>query len=131
MTSLKFNWRPEGRNAIDKQVQEGLMDAAEAVVPMARAILAPHRHTGQSADTIRVGSDFKRQPFATFVASRSGDSFFIHEGTSDTAPIPFLSTPLDTIAKRVPHFIRNRDKGGLAGLNTSYRGEFGITRTED
>ncbi len=129
--SVKFRWRRDGLAAIDKQVQDGLKDAAEAVVPMARSILAPYRDTGQTADTLRVGSDFSRQPFATFVGSNSGDSFFVHEGTVDTAPIPFLTQPLDTIAKRIPEFIRNRNKGGLAALNKQYSADFGIRRTDE
>jgi hypothetical protein len=127
---VRFRWNPVGLKTLDEQVQGGLQDAAEAVMDMARSELAPYRHTGKSADTLRVGSDFTRQPFATFVSSGSGDSFFIHEGTEDTAPIPFLSRPLDQIAKRIPNFIRNRNKGGLDALNSQYRSEFGIRRTD-
>lgn len=127
--SVTFRWRPGGIEQIEQQVKRGMLDAGEAIVPIARSNLAPFRDTGASADSLHVVDrhlDDDKEP-AVFVSTASGDGFFIHEGTVDTPARPFLTQALDSIARRLPEYIRNRGTGGLRGLNQQY-GEFGTRR---
>ncbi len=124
-----FRIRPQGIEEINDQVRRGLLATAEAIVPIARANLAPYRDTGASADSLHVVDRHLNddEPVA-FVATASGDGFFIHEGTVDTPARPFLSQALDSVAGQIPDKIRNAGTGSLSGLNRTYRGDFGTHR---
>lgn len=129
---IRFRIRPQGIEQINDQVRRGLKATAEAIVPLARANLAPYRDTGASADSLHVVDTHldDEEPVA-FVATASGDGFFIHEGTVDTPARPFLSQALDSIALQIPDKIRNAGAGGLPDLNRDYRSDFGTHRTSN
>lgn len=135
-----WKWNRRGLAEIQDQVSRGLITAGEAIVPLARANLAPHRETGAAAESIHVVDRHAYEPKpAVFVAGASGDTFFIHEGTVDTAPIPFLVQALDRIRRQIPNMIRlegatglrfrtRRRTGLLSSLNRQFRDEFGTRR---
>lgn len=127
--SVQFRWRPGGVEQIEQQVKRGMLAAGEAIVPIARSNLAPYRDTGASADSLHVVDrhlDDDKEP-AVFVATASGDGFFIHEGTVDTPARPFLTQALDSIARRLPQYVRNAGTGALSSFNSRYS-EFGTRR---
>lgn len=138
---MTFRWNQAGLAEIRDQVSRGLITAGEAIVPLAQTTLAPHRETGATSDSLHVVDDhaFEARP-AVFVSTASGDGFFVHEGTVDTAPIPFLSQALDRIRRQIPNMIRlegrgaplkfrtrRRNYGKLGGLNKFWSG-FGVRR---
>lgn len=130
--SFRFRIRPEGIEQINDQVRRGLRATAEAIVPLAQANLAPYRDTGASADSLHVvDRHLDDEEPAAFVATASGDGFFIHEGTVDTPARPFLTQALDAVAGQIPDKIRNAGTGSLSGLNQTYRSDFGTHRTSN
>ena len=134
-----FRIRPQGIAEIQDQISEGMMVGAAEIEKRARANLAPYRDTGASADSLHVVTDRVNawpKP-VVFVATASGDGFFIHEGTVDTPRRPFLAKALNSTIREIPGFIKRGRRLGKVGkrtrsfnqINREYS-EFDIRRTE-
>ena len=72
-----------------------------------------------------------------FVATASGDGFYIHEGTVDTPARPFLRKALNQTIREIPGFIKRGRRFGRVGKRTKAFnqvnrefGEFGIGRDQ-
>ena len=114
-----FKIRRSGIKELQNQLSDGLEAVADQLLVRCEAT-APVL-TGavkQSLDTNKEHSREWPEP-AVFVATASGDGFFVHEGTSDTPAQPFLSQSLDAVRSQIPGIIRSETKGK----------EYGITRT--
>lgn len=112
MTLQKFRWRASGYRALQDGVRAGMRDLAERWAEEARSIANQHRRSGATADTIHVDdSHLNEERMAAFVATASGDGFFVHSGTNDTPPLLFFTQVVDrtspadiaqTIGRRIP-----------------------------
>jgi hypothetical protein len=113
--SWKFNRRGMG------QLQDNLSDGLEAVADrvldgaVSRAPVGPSGQTRATLHTDKTHSHEWPQA-AVFVATASGDGFFVHEGTVDTPPHPFLSEALDSIIRDIPGIMRKESKGREFGI---------------
>ena len=111
-----FKIRRQGVAQLQDQLSDGLEAVAERIlqeahtrVPVDTGTLKSSLHTDQSH------SREWPEP-ATFVATASGDGFFVHEGTSDTPAQPFLSQALDAVRAQIPSIIRSETKGKEYGI---------------
>lgn len=116
---LGVRWRvnPGGIRELEMLIERGLVACGEAVADEARSNIAPHRVTGAVEDTIYVNDALVEEwprP-VVFVASASGDSFWVHEGTVDTPYIPFLAMALDSVAREFPRLIKQGSAAGMLG----------------
>lgn len=105
-----FVWTPNpgGLRQLEMLIERGLIACGEEVAERARDNIAPHRVTGAVEDSIYVNDSLVEQwprP-VVFVASASGDSFWVHEGTVDTPYIPFLAEALDSVAMDFARLIK-------------------------
>lgn len=114
-----FKIRRSGIAQLQNQLSDGLeavaeriLSEADARVPVDTGILKGSLHTD-----ISHSGEWPKP--AVFVATASGDGFFVHEGTVDTPAQPFLSQALDSVRAQIPSIIRSETKGK----------EYGITRT--
>lgn len=117
-----FKIRRAGINQLQNQLSDGLEAVADRLLAeaQARAPVETARDPAYTRDTLHTDKSHSREwprP-AVFVATASGDGFFVHEGTSDTPAQPFLSQALDSIQRQIPSIIRSQTKGK----------EYGITR---
>lgn len=113
---FKINRR--GLRSLEDQLSDGLEAVADEI--LRQALPRVPVETGAVRDSLHTDKTHSRewpQP-AVFVATASGDGFFVHEGTVDTPARPFLSQALDSVRREIPGIIRSETKGG----------EFGITR---
>lgn len=117
---VEFQWYAAGIGEILDQFADGLVLTAEQIKPISQSILAPHRETGAASESIHVVDRYANgtKP-AVFVATASGDGFFIHEGTVDTPAIPFFSQALARVRRKIADNIR--DAGRVGGLKTRTR----------
>ena len=103
------------------QLQDNLSDGLEAVADrvldgaVARAPVGPSGQTRATLHTDKTHSHEWPKP-ATFVSTASGDGFFVHEGTVDTPPHPFLSEALDSVSRDIPGIIRKEARGHDIGI---------------
>lgn len=95
--SLKIN--PAGMKQLEQQLTAGLNRIADEVYDVAYAI-APVELVRDPAYTKeelyvnrRLADDWPNP--VVFIATGSGDGFFVHEGTVDTPAQPFLAQALD------------------------------------
>jgi hypothetical protein len=112
MTLGRIRWRAAGYQQLQDGVREGIRDLANRWADEARAIANQHRRSGATADTIHVDdSHLNEERMAAFVATASGDGFFVHSGTNDTPPLLFFTQVVDrtspgdvaqTIGRRIP-----------------------------
>lgn len=128
-----------GMEELQNELSAGLENVAEKALDIARA-LAPVeeiRDPAYTRDTLHVvlthSHDWPKA--AVFVSTASGDGFFVHEGTIDTPPHPFLAQTLDELAARIPTLMRSGTMGvrgfrsqAFGRINRAFP-EFGITRT--
>ena len=116
--------RRAGINQLQNQLSDGLEAVADRLLAeaRARAPVETIRDPAFTRDTLHTDKSHSREwnrKAAVFVATASGDGFFVHEGTSDTPAQPFLSQALDAVRGQIPGIIRSETKGK----------EYGITRT--
>ena len=118
-----FKIRRAGINQLQGQLSDGLEAVADRLLAesRARAPVETIRDPAYTRDTLHTDKSHSREwpKPAVFVATASGDGFFVHEGTSDTPAQPFLSQALDAVRGQIPGIIRSETKGK----------EYGITRT--
>ena len=118
-----FKIRRAGINQLQNQLSDGLEAVADRLLneARARAPVETIRDPAYTRDTLHTDKSHSREwpKPAVFVATASGDGFFVHEGTSDTPAQPFLSQALDAVRGQIPGIIRSETKGK----------EYGITRT--
>lgn len=98
MKVVSFRWRANTLEDIEQGVRRGLGRAAEQLASGARA-RAPRGPTGMTADTIHTDLEHLQEQgrSAAFVATASGDGFWVHSGTNDTPPHPFFTEELDAM----------------------------------
>ena len=117
-----FRIRPQGIAQLQNQLSDGLEAVADRLLAeaKARAPVETVRDPAYTRDTLHTDKSHSREwpKPAVFVATASGDGFFVHEGTSDTPAQPFLSQALDAVRRDIPSIIRSETKGK----------EYGITR---
>lgn len=109
------------------QLQDQLSDGLEAVVDRLLAVCVATspvelvRDPAITRDSLHTDKTHSREwpKPAVFVATASGDGFFVHEGTVDTPAQPWMSQALDGLMREIPSIIRSRTRGG----------EYGIRRT--
>lgn len=116
-----FKIRPQGIAQLQNQLSEGLEAVADKLLDEAksRAPVETVRDPAFTRDTLHTDKTHSREwprP-AVFVATASGDGFFVHEGTSDTPAQPFLSQALDSIQRQIPGIIRSKTKGKEYGIH--------------
>ena len=115
-----FKLRRAGIAQLENQIADGLEAVGDRVLAEARARVPVD--TGALKNSLHVDKSHSREwnrRAAVFVATATGDGFFVHEGTSDTPAQPFLSQALDAVRGQIPGIIRSETKGK----------EYGITRT--
>ena len=99
------------------ELQDGLSDGLEAVddelLNRARAQTSMFKEpSGAILGSLRTNKTHSREwpRAAVFVTAPSGDSFHVHEGTSDTPAQPFLSIALDGMRNQIPSIMRSKSK---------------------
>ncbi|HEX7100005.1 MAG TPA: hypothetical protein VF377_12270 [Acidimicrobiia bacterium] len=143
MALVQWRINPGGIRELEMMIEAGMETAAEVVAERARENIRPHRHSGDTEDSIHLNVEHLDEwprPIV-FVGTASGDGFFVHEGTVDTPYIPFLAEALDSTAGDFPRLIRqgtrqvagrlrggDRTRNPLAELNRRFRRDQGIRR---
>jgi hypothetical protein len=119
---VSFRIRRPGIRQLQDQLSDGLEAVADRLLDEARsrAPVETKRDPAFTRDTLHTDKTHSREwpKPAVFVATASGDGFFVHEGTVDTPAQPFLSQALDSIQRQIPSIIRSKTRGR----------EYGITR---
>ncbi len=115
-----FKIRRQGIRELQDQLSEGLEAVADRLLAEARvrAPVETKRDPAFTRDTLHTDKTHSREwprP-AVFVATASGDGFFVHEGTVDTPAYPFLSQALDAVRRDIPSIIRSETKGREYGI---------------
>ena len=114
---MTFRWTLNrlGMRSLQDQLSDGLEAVADRVLDGARsrAPVETKRDPAYTRDTLHTDKSHSREwpKPAVFVATASGDGFFVHEGTVDTPPHPFLSDALDAETRQIPSIIRSKTKG--------------------
>jgi hypothetical protein len=116
-----FRIRPQGIRQLQNQLSDGLEAVADQLLEEARnrAPVETVRDPAFTRDSLHTDKTHSREwprP-AVFVATASGDGFFVHEGTVDTPAYPFLSQALDSLIRQIPSIIRSRTMGGEYGIH--------------
>lgn len=120
---IDFSWRLNNRGMAElmNQLSGGLEEAGDRVLEEARArapvgTRAPFGETRESLHVDKTHSHEWPRKAAVFVATANGYGFFVHEGTSDTPPHPFLSGALDSVRRDIPSIMRGESHSGFLGL---------------
>lgn len=119
-TTFRLNRR--GIAQLQDQLSDGLEAVADRVLDgaISRAPVGTRDPFGETRDTLHTDKTHSREwpKAAVFVATANGYGYFVHEGTVDTPPHPFLSEALDAVTRDIPGIMRKESRGR----------EFGITR---
>lgn len=112
--------RPQGIRELQRELSRGLEAVGDKVYDVAYG-LAPvetARDPAYTRDTLHVDKTHAGEwpKAAVFVATASGDGFWVHEGTVDTPAHPFLSQALDSVRRQIPSIIRSKTKGSEYGI---------------
>ena len=103
------------------QLQDQLSDGLEAVAERILDVARPNTpvDTGALKASLHTDVSHSREwpKPAVFVATATGDGFFVHEGTSDTPAQPWLSRALDGLRRQIPSIIRSETKGSEFGIH--------------
>ena len=115
-----FRIRRSGIAQLQNQISDGLEAVADRLLAesKARAPVETIRDPAFTRDTLHTDKSHSREwprP-AVFVATASGDGFFVHEGTVDTPAQPFLSQALDSVRRDIPSIIRSETRGKEYGI---------------
>jgi len=130
--------RPQGMRELQEELSRGLEAVADRLLEEARqrAPVETKRDPAFTRDTLHTVKTHSRewpQP-AVFVATASGDGFFVHEGTVDTPPHPFLSQALDSMIRDIPGIMRGASLGSRGARTSAFNllnkafSEFGVRR---
>ena len=113
--------RPLGMRQLQGELSDGLEAVADRLLEecRVRAPVETIRDPAFTRDTLHTDKTHSREwpKPAVFVATASGDGFFVHEGTVDTPAQPFMSQALDGLRKQIPSIIRSRTKGREYGIH--------------
>ena len=116
-----FKLRPLGIRQLQGQLSDGLEAVADRILAeaVARAPVETVRDPAYTRDTLHTDKTHAREwpKPAVFVATASGDGFFVHEGTVDTPAHPFLTQALDSVRRQIPSIIRSETKGKEYGIH--------------
>jgi hypothetical protein len=117
---MTFKIRRSGIVALQNELSDGLEAVADRLLAecQARAPVETIRDPAFTRDTLHTDKTHSREwprP-AVFVATASGDGFFVHEGTVDTPAQPFMSQALDSIQRQIPSIIRSETRGREYGI---------------
>ena len=116
-----FKLRRAGIAQLQDTFSKNLEEVADRLLNEARsrAPVETVRDPAFTRDTLHTVKTHSREwPHpAVFVATGSGDGFFVHEGTSDTPAQPFLSQALDAIRSQIPSIVVG-DNLGRRGKRT-------------
>lgn len=110
-----------GMGQLQDQLSDGLEAVADRLLTVAKAtspveLVRDPAITRDSLHTDKTHSREWPKP-AVFVATASGDGFFVHEGTSDTLAQPWLSRALDGLVREIPSIIRSETRGSEYGIH--------------
>ena len=115
-----FKIRQTGIMQLQNQLSDGLEAVADRLLDISKATAPVEtvRDPAFTRDTLHTDKSHSREwpKPAVFVATASGDGFFVHEGTSDTPAQPWLSQALDSIQRQIPPIIRSKTKGREYGI---------------
>jgi hypothetical protein len=105
-----FTWRrnPGGIRELEMTIERGMIACALVVADRARANVHPYRFTGAVEDSIHVNIDHVGEwprP-AVFVATASGDGYYVEMGTVHSPARLFLSQALDSTEREFPNIMR-------------------------
>ena len=129
-----FRIRRQGIHELEDLIERGMEAGAEVVADQARANIRPFRNTGDFEDSIHVNTEHLSEwpEPVVFVSSASGDGYFIEMGTVDTPARLPLSQALDSVARQLPHLMRQTSKSGMARsldiLNREFSSDQSIRR---
>ena len=117
---MSFRILRSGMNQLQNQLSDGLEAVADRLLAEAqnRAPVETVRDPAFTRDTLHTNKEHSRdwpEP-AVFVATASGDGFFVHEGTNDTPAQPFLSQSLDALIREIPSIMRTRTSSNAYGI---------------
>lgn len=95
---VTFHLNPMGIRQLEQQFERGLVACGEAVADSARANIRPYRFTGAIEDSIHVNENHVNEwpRAAVFVATASGDGYYVEMGTRHSPARLFLSQALDS-----------------------------------
>jgi hypothetical protein len=111
--TTRWKERPDGIRQLQVQMERGMIACALHVADQARANVHPYRLTGAVEDSIHTNIEHVDEwprP-AVFVATASGDGYFIEMGTVHSPARLFLSQALDSVAREFPNIIRQNGRG--------------------
>lgn len=107
-----------------ENMSRGLEKVADRLLEEAkqRAPVETVRDPAFTRDTLHTDKTHSREwpKAAVFVSTASGDGFFVHEGTVDTPPHPFLSQALDAIVRDIPGIIRGQSLGSRGARTAAF-----------
>lgn len=116
-----FKIRRSGIAALQNELSDGLEAVADRLlaVCVATSPVELVRDPAITRDSLHTDKSHSREwpKPAVFVATASGDGFFVHEGTSDTPAQPWMSQALDSIRRDIPSIIRSKTKGPEFGIH--------------
>lgn len=117
---MSFTINQAGIQDLQNQLSDGLEAIAEAVyeVAYANAPVETERDPAFTRDTLHMDLSHSREwpnP-AVFVATGSGDGFWVHEGTVDTPAHPFLAQSLDSLQWKFAGLMRSASQGTEYGI---------------
>jgi hypothetical protein len=108
-----FRVRREGIRELEEIVERGMIACALVVADQARVNVRPYRLTGAVEASIHVNiahvGEWPRP--AVFVATASGDGYYVEMGTVHSPARLFLSQALDTTQREFPNIIRQNGGG--------------------
>ena len=118
-----FRINRRGMGQLQDQLSDGLEAVADRLLVRLKATspVETVRDPAITRESLHTDKSHSREwpKPAVFVATASGDGFFVHEGTSDTPAQPWMSQGLDAETRNIPSIIRSKTRGG----------EYGIRRT--
>lgn len=110
MRLVRWTINRRGAAQLQDQLSKGLEAVADVVLE--GALQRAPVETGATKGGLHTDKTHSREwprP-AVFVSTASGDGFFVHEGTVDTPPHPFLSDALDATSRSIPGIMRSKSK---------------------
>ena len=116
-----FKIRQQGIRQLQDQLSDGLEAVADRLLAISKATAPVElvRDPAITRDSLHTDKSHSREwpKPAVFVATASGDGFFVHEGTVDTPAQPWLSQALDSVRRDIPGIIRSETKGREFGIH--------------
>lgn len=89
-----------------REFQDGLSKGLEKIADELERRASPlvPVDTGETLASLHTDKTHSREwpKPAVFVSTATGAGFFVHEGTIDTPPHPFLSQALDSLINQIP-----------------------------